>query len=435
MTDTFCPVPWNFQAIQNNGAVRVCCQMNAAATSRGTLRKDDGTVYQAGTDDLAQARNAQLIREVRSDMMQGKWHSECVRCMQEEQAGIRSRRQWENQQWQLTAEQVAPYTSDDGTINTDALPIVYYDLRFGNFCNLACRMCGPEDSHTWYKDWVNLGMGSSWKDTHGEVKLEKNDRGRWVTDAYDWHGSETFWDQIENNITNIEHVYMAGGEPLLIERHYEFLKKCIDLDVAKNIILEYNTNLTNLQQRVLDLWTHFKQVRVGASIDGMNNVLEYQRYPAKWSTIERNLRTVDQLPDNVMAWLAVTVTNLNCWQLPDFMLWKLQQGFTKINNTRGNPIIQYHVCHRPWTSSIRILTPELKQQLRQQYDSKRVWFNDYDDNIQRVANRTLDSVLKFAEAEDASQRIPEFVKFTNRLDSLRKQDIRDVVPEYINIFS
>ena len=51
MTDTFCPVPWNFQAIQNNGAVRVCCQMNMT-TGRGTLFKDDGAPYNAGKDDL-----------------------------------------------------------------------------------------------------------------------------------------------------------------------------------------------------------------------------------------------------------------------------------------------------------------------------------------------------------------------------------------------
>ena len=50
MSNTFCPIPWNFQAVQNNGTVRVCCQMNMT-TGRGTLFKDDGTPYNAGKDD------------------------------------------------------------------------------------------------------------------------------------------------------------------------------------------------------------------------------------------------------------------------------------------------------------------------------------------------------------------------------------------------
>ena len=242
MSNTFCPIPWNFQAIQNNGTVRVCCQMNMTP-GRGTLKKDDGTPYNAGTDNLDEARNASLIKKTRTDMLNGVWPKDCLRCMQEEQSGLRSRRQYENERWDLTLADARLLTYDDGAIDVETAPVVSYDLRFGNLCNLACRMCGPEDSHTWYKDWATM-YGTEWDDTHGKVVLEKNDKGRWITDAYDWHFSTTFWDQIESKIGNIEHVYMAGGEPLLIERHYEFLEKCIDADVAKDIIIEYNTNVT-----------------------------------------------------------------------------------------------------------------------------------------------------------------------------------------------
>ena len=434
MTKTFCPVPWNFQAIQNNGAVRVCCQMNVTP-GRGTLKKTDGTPYTAATDDLTEARNADLIKDVRRQMLQGEWPEDCARCRSEEESGMRSRRIWENEEWKMDPEHVAQYTSTDGTIDTDALPMVYYDLRFGNFCNLACRMCGPEDSHTWYKDWVDIGMGSSWKDTHGKVELEKNEKGRWVTNAYDWHGSETFWDQLEANLHNIQMVYMAGGEPLLIERHYDFLQKCIDADVAKNITLEYNTNLTNVQNRVVEMWKHFGQVRIGASIDGMGDVLEYQRYPARWSAIERNLHVIDKLPSNVRAWISATVTLTNVWQFPDFMLWKLEQGFEKINNNNNvNPILNYHVCHRPWSSNIRVLTPELKDQFEEHYNAKRKEFLKYDSRIVKNANKILDSVIDYARAEDESHRVEQFVDFTRKLDQVRNQDILEVAPVYKSLF-
>jgi sulfatase maturation enzyme AslB (radical SAM superfamily) len=430
MTNSFCPVPWNFQAIQNNGAVRVCCQMNVTP-GRGTLKKDDGTPYKAAVDDLTAARNANLIKDVRRQMLNGEWPDDCARCRTEEESGLRSRRVWENEAWKMDPTHVAQYTDRDGTIDTNALPLVYYDMRFGNFCNLACRMCGPEDSHTWYKDWVDIGMGSSWKDTHGEVVLEKNERGRWVTDAYDWHGSESFWDQLEANLHNIQMIYMAGGEPLLIERHYDFLQKCIDADVAKNIVLEYNTNLTNVQLRVIEMWKHFGQVRIGASIDGIGDVLEYQRYPAKWETIERNLHVIDNLPDNVRAWISATVTLVNVWQFPDFMLWKLEQNFKKINKTE---IINYHVCHRPWSSNIRVLPYEYKTRLEEFYNSKRAEFEKYDNRISKSANNILDSIVKYARAEDESNRLSQFVDFTRKLDHVRNQNIIDVVPQYKKLF-
>ena len=124
MSNTFCPIPWNFQAVQNNGTVRVCCQMNMT-TGRGTLFKDDGTPYNAGKDDLDSARNAKLIKSVRKDMLQGKWPRDCVRCMQEEQSGLRSRRIYENESWNLTVEQAKEFTKGDGTIDSKKFPLVY----------------------------------------------------------------------------------------------------------------------------------------------------------------------------------------------------------------------------------------------------------------------------------------------------------------------
>jgi len=434
MPNTFCPVPWNFQAIQNNGCVRVCCQMNSTE-DRGTLLKDNGIPYNARRDNLNEARNADLIKDVRASMLNGKWHKSCQRCQSEEESGLSSRRTYEQRNWpEHTLNWAKNITDTDGTLDIDKSPLVYYDLRFGNMCNLACRMCGPEDSHTWYKDHVAL-EGPEFPDTHGVVKLEKNEKGRWTTDHYDWHKSYKFWDQLESNLKNIQHVYMAGGEPLMIERHYEFLQKCLDANVAKNIILEYNTNLTNVPQRVLDMWLEFKEVRIGASIDGYGDILEYQRYPAKWSAIEKNLRKIDELPSNVTAWIACTVTTANVFHLPDFMIWKLEQNFKKINAFKNKPIISYHVAHRPWPSCIRVLTPEVKTQVVEYYEIRKLDFEKYGEHIYTKANQLLDGVSSYMNAKDENTHRAWFVQFTKDLDMLRGQNILDIVPQYKEMFA
>lgn len=432
---TFCPIPWIFQAVRNNGDIRICCQANVTE-NQGLVRKDNGSPYNAGKDDMSLARNAAMMKEVRKNMLAGQWSNECGRCKNEELAGLNSRRHYELENWNFTIEDAKKATLDDGTIKD--INLRYYDLRFGNLCNLACRMCGPTDSHTWYEQWTDYHKSDSYKDTHGTVTLKRNEKGRLTTEDYDWHGSESFWQQIENNIPNIEHVYMAGGEPMMIERHYEFLQKCIDMDQSSKMVLEYNTNMTNLPKRVLDMWTNFKQVRIGASIDGIGPVLEYQRWPIKWNQAYKNLQKLDEYAQhhsNIIAWLAFTVTAYNVWHVPEFIWWKVKEsGFVKINSTPKRPIMTHHVAHGPKRMNIRILTDELKSRLEDDYN---LWAKKFDESFNPVlaknAKQILNSIIKFAKFSDMSNMLPEFVRFTKYLDSVRNQNILYLAPQYTDI--
>ena len=434
MSKTFCPIPWIFQAVRNNGDIRVCCQANVTP-NQGVVRHPDGTSYNAGRDSFDEAKNAELMKSIRKNMLNGVWSEECGRCQQEEQAGLESRRMYELRAWDYTLADAKKDTQPDGTITVRSS---YYDLRFGNLCNLACRMCGPTDSHTWYEQWAEYHGSTKYQDTHGEVELKRNEKGRLYTTDYDWHNSESFWDQIEMNIPYIQHVYMAGGEPMMIERHYEFLKKCIGSGHAGNITIEYNTNMTSLPPRVLEMWKQFKQIRVGCSIDGMGEVLEYQRWPVKWRQAINNLNKVDQLPNNVVAWVAYTVTAYNIFHLPEFMLWKLKESnWKKINSSPQKPIITHHVAHGPKRANIRLLTPELKLKVHNHYDYykfKVASDPEINEKIKNKFNKILDSVEKYMMADDYSDKLEEFIKFTTYLDKARKQNILDVVPQYEELF-
>ena len=433
MSKTFCPIPWNFQAVRNNGDIRICCQANVTE-NQGVVRHKDGTPYNAGRDDMESARNAELMREVRKNMLSGDWSQECGRCQQEEAAGLNSRRQYELDNWkEFTIDKAIKVTQADGTVNGSRLE--YYDLRFGNLCNLACRMCGPTDSHTWYEQWTDYHGSTEYPDTHGTVKLIRNEKGRLTTNDYDWHDSETFWQQLEENIPNIKHVYMAGGEPMMIERHYEFLQRCIDMGQAGKMILEYNTNMSNLPNRVLDMWTEFKQVRVGASIDGIEETLEYQRWPLKWTQAYKNLKKLDeyaQVHPNIFAWLACTVTAYNIWHIPKFMKWKLQDSrFKKINSSKKRPIITHHVAHGPKRVNVRILPNHIKQKIVDYYSTCINEFKEeFSEDIAKSAENILNSIAKYMNDADYSDKLAEFVRFTKYLDSARDQNIVEVVPEY-----
>lgn len=436
MSDTFCPIPWNFQAVRNNGDIRICCQANQTK-NQGVVRKLDGSPYNAGIDNMEEARNATLMKEVRKNMLVGEWSEECGRCKSEEASGLNSRRQYELENWKFSLDDARYVTEPDGSIREPKLE--YYDLRFGNLCNLACRMCGPTDSHTWYEQWTEYNNSTEYKDTHGIVKLTRNDKGRLTTADYDWHNSENFWTQIEANIPNIRHVYMAGGEPMMIERHYEFLQRCIDSGYSKNIIIEYNTNMTSLPNRVLDMWTKFKQVRVGASMDGYGAMVEYQRWPLKWEQAYKNLQKLDEYAQNnsnIIPWMACTVTVYNIWHIPLFMKWKLDtSGFKKINSTKKRPIITHHVAHGPQRLNVRILPLDMKQQIVDYYnDYIKIFHEQYPTEIATNAEQILSGIMKYMLSGDYTEYFDEFLRFTKYLDSAREQSLADLVPEYARFF-
>jgi len=438
---SFCTVPWTFQAIKNNGDVRVCCQMNSGPGLRGVLYKPDGSAYNASTDSLRESRNADFIRDVRASMMRGEWHPSCVRCEREEASGIESKRIMDAvipYNRHITPESVQEYTGPDGTLNLERAPdVVHYDLRFGNLCNLKCTMCGPRDSHQWYEDHVALHGTTHWQDQDGtRVELKPDSKGRLTTDYYDWHYKQNFWDELTLNIPTMRQVYMAGGEPLLIDSHYDFLERCIELGRANKIIIEYNTNLTVLPQRARDLWQHFKRVRLGVSLDGIGAHLEYQRFPAKWDAISANLQIIEQLPDNCTARLSATITPYTVWHMPDFMYWKLTQGFTRINPNSHAPIISYHPVHKPMYNNITVLLPELKEQLTQHYEQAKTMFTQFSDNEQHHVYKILDSISNFAHAQDNSHLFySDFVKTTQQLDRLRNKNILDIEPRYTQYFN
>lgn len=430
--NTFCPIPWNFQAVRSNGDMRVCCQANVTA-NKGVLRKTDGTPYNAAIDSMDDSRNSELMKIMRTNMLNGIWSTECQRCQTEESSGLRSRRQYETAYWaDLTVDSVIPYTTADGTIDTTSLPVQYYDLRFGNLCNLSCRMCGPQDSTGWYDDWHAMTGQTYFDDTHGREEIYKQN-GKLVSDSYSWHDSNLFWEQIANNTKNVQHVYMAGGEPLLIERHYEFLERCIDTGSAENMIIEYNTNMTSVPARVLNLWRKFKKVKIGASIDGFGKILEYQRYPAKWDKVLANIHKIDKEPNNIQPWFAFTVTAYNVLHLPDFMRWKLEDsGLEKFNSTKMQPIVTHHVAHRPLYLNVRVLPLDIKMLVRDKFDRLHAWLEseNYPTNVIKQSDQIRSSICDYMFSADMhATHWKQFLAFTTKLDKIRDEDISTIIPE------
>jgi sulfatase maturation enzyme AslB (radical SAM superfamily) len=439
----WCPLPWMSVNVRNNGDLRVCCNANVGQ-DQGLVKKEDGSFYNLGKDGLHDFRNADLMKEIRKSMINGEFHPSCIRCERETNAGMQSRAYWERIIWKhhIDEDVAKELTDADGSIDIDKNPVKYMDMRFGNLCNLKCRMCGPTDSNQWYEDTVKL-WGPQYKDSGQKVTLVKNNKGKYhpETDIYSWYENPNFWLGLEKEIYSIERLYIVGGEPLMIDQHYEFLQKCIDLDRAKKIIIEYNSNLTNIPERAWKIWKHFKRVQIGISLDAIGPLNDYIRNPSKWWKIEENMRKLDVAEGNFKVWWAATVQIYNMVQLPEIMMWKIRQGFNRINKeVIDKPVISPHPLHNPKFLNIKMFPKESKEWISKHFaewkDRAREEIPNIDalteeekaNNLKWFCN-ILDHYEKYMWAEDYSEHLQKFWYYNKTLDESRSESLKDVCPK------
>src|SRR5210317_192620 len=152
----FCPVPWLSLGINNNGDYRMCVQSAANRKVRGVCKDSNDKIMRIEDTSLADARNSEIMKETRRDMIAGKRSEHCVRCNKEDDSGSQSRRWVDmNRYWnEFDVDDAIANTKEDGTIDTKEYPLLDLDIRMDNTCNLKCRMCGPTESHQWYTEWM-----------------------------------------------------------------------------------------------------------------------------------------------------------------------------------------------------------------------------------------------------------------------------------------
>jgi hypothetical protein len=165
--------------------------------------------------------------------------------------------------------------STDSTGHTTMKP-VSWDYRFSNLCNFKCRMCGDMLSSSWETEQRQHNM-IDWKDpnTHWmkpEVKIA-------IEKFQDTQIEQEFATAVEEH--RVEEVYWVGGEPLMYEQHWRYMKRIIELGDGKNVYARYNTNLSRVNYRGINLFrdilSGLRDWQICASIDGTGRIGEYIR--------------------------------------------------------------------------------------------------------------------------------------------------------------
>jgi hypothetical protein len=459
-SDTFCLLPWVHLSTRPDGQVRVCCTANASSVgptndkvyggSVGVLKDENGKPNNLNVSDFETAWNSTYMRNVRKQMLAGEKPASCIKCYKEEEAGHNSKRMWETRYWgeRVNLDELLTNTNEDGSVPPQ---LAYIDLRFGTKCQLACVMCSPHDSSGWIKEHATMYaqvQNKSLKETMGW-----QDKGSTNGSSYNWHKQNPiFWKQFYQQVPHMKQLYFAGGESLIIKEHYEILEEVIRQGYAGEMELRYNSNGVEWRDDLFDLWKHFKLVRFHYSVDDIGERNEYIRYPSKWDRTNEVFHILDsQTGDNVEITVACAVQALNIYYIPDFIKWKLTQGFKKINMWPfGAGGVNYHFVYHPPHLNVKSLPNWFKDEVERKYEEFYPWWEanwelgvpswhkgkvDYE--TWREASYgipRLQGMVNFMKSEDWSQRMPELKEYIALIDKTRDLDFAQTYPEMKGIF-
>jgi sulfatase maturation enzyme AslB (radical SAM superfamily) len=386
---TFCMYPWIHLHAYPTGEAYPCCHAEMGVGQVGDCRKN--TLEQIWTDTSMQ--------QLRRDMLTETPNAACGRCYEQEANGFFSGRKSANKH----------HGHHVKKLEANPFEMTYWDIRFSNLCNLKCRSCGHIFSSQWYQDQAKLA-GGDWKDRNTVL----NYAGRTELDM---------WQQLEPHLDYVEQIYFAGGEPLLMEEHYNILGELVRRG-RFDVRLIYNTNFTHTDLKgrsVFEYWKQFKSVAVGASLDGMGHPAEYIRKGTRWYDVVQNRHQMIATCPMVDFYISPTLSILNAWHLPDFHREWTAAGLIRAQDLNVN-ILQDPAYYR-----IDIATHGYKQQLEAKYRKHLDWLRDRDP-LQR-ATQGFESAITFMNATDNTHLIDTFWRKTHELDDIRKEDILKVIPE------
>tara|TARA_B100000424_G_C22937752_1_gene498968 strand:+ start:1190 stop:2461 length:1272 start_codon:yes stop_codon:yes gene_type:complete len=419
MTDNFCVVPWVQMATKPIGSARVCCLMtNSSDEMKGVVTNEKGTPYNLGTDSIDEIKNGKKYRDLRLSMLANERHADCTTCWTKEDMGHSSRRKMTNKIYEDTFNynNAIKVTDKQGYTNYEPS---YWDLRFGNLCNLKCVMCHPASSNQWYEDFVLLNNNTRFWDGGKPVDLMKVGKKYKDQGQYNWWDNDFFWKKLESKIPFLKMVYLVGGEPMLIEPHYNFLEKVIISGKAKDVTLEYDTNLTHIHQRALDYWREFKTVLLRISLEDAKDQFNYIRYPANWDSVFENVKIITKELKNVDIRFTTTWQILNCYTILDLLT--ILEPFKKIVSVRILNDPKYYNC--------KILPKKIKRDLIKLYRSYNVYTNKTDADVEHCANYLINNYYYTNETD-----LKSFFAVNKILDKSRKTNWKTTFPQlYSNL--
>lgn len=390
---SICMLPWISIETSPMGTARPCCLAQEEITD------NTGKKYDLLETNLEVIYHSQYMQDLRKEFRQGKKPETCKLCWDEESAGRTSKRIHS----QIRLKEL--YSQVDWDNDTPD-QLWFLDLKLGNICNLKCRICGSWSSSKWAAEEMDYMPEGYVKKHHIAYTWLK--AGEWP------RKTTTFWDNMRELLPNIKYFEFTGGEPWLIQEHWDLLEYAMEKGYSKNIDIHYNTNVTQWPGKGLDIWKSYGRVDIAFSVDNVGDRFEYERYGAEWLLAESiidHVHNTKLTSPNITTQLCFTINIQNVYYLDDLLTWADNKPFGSI---------YFNMLHSPNHMSVQYMTPAAKELVLNKLKTT-IWkSNKYQQEI--------DNVIKFIENGPGSDG-KEFLMRMKQTDDYRRQNFMDTHPE------
>lgn len=263
MNNSFCILPFIHFNGYMDGTAKPCCDSQSPFND-----------INLNTQTIDEAFNSEEYKQLRIDMSKGIENPHCKACYDLEKQKITSSRENWNTHHKVHIDRIKETIEKvdfSGEVSPDFISL---DLRPSNICNFKCRTCNDAFSTRWQEekeDFYKLNENVLY---FGKEKLSGLNKVNFKLN--------------EDSMKNIEVLYFAGGEPFVLEEHFELLES---LKNKKDISLMYNTNFSILKYKGKTIFEHlkdFRNVHFSISLDGLGEVGEFVRTGFETKVFKKN---------------------------------------------------------------------------------------------------------------------------------------------------
>lgn len=391
---SWCVNAFHGMSANNSGSTKMCCMI---ASDYNDL--DNEKIYFIDKISIQENFNNRHSLRIREDLENGIRNQSCKHCWQEEDAGRTSKRMRDNHK----------YVRHLDLGGEEFKGLAKFELNLGNTCNIKCRTCGPSISSSWMKEDYDLN--------HKLVPYTiyaQNMRRFYQS----YEEDSPFWNDLEENLSDIRQFDFYGGEPFLSKKMWHILSICVDKGYAKNIEIHFNTNGTTWPEDKIECFQHFKEVNLSFSIDGIEEQFEYMRFLAEWPSVLANMQKARDYKNKYrnmnISW-CITLSTLNIFDLPrtlDFYYENFKDFGLYLNLVHGP--IHYNISTFPENVKTQIVD-RMNASVPKHY--QQAWMY-------------LDGILSFMKNGTYDKKIYQKLKeVTITHDRYRNQRYKDVFPQ------
>lgn len=367
---SFCVLPWTGFELEPNGNIKNCI---ISTSTIGNIQKEDITTILSGEQNL----------QIKKEMLADKKPKNCAGCYLQEQdrknlSSISSRLYY--------TKEVAPYVDSKLYDHVENFSLHHVDLRWTNHCNQACVYCGPNYSSKWAQE---LGQ-----------KINSSEQSRKKVKEF-----------VFANIKKLKNVYLAGGEPLLMNENKDFLQLLLEENPLINI--RVNTNLSSTETGVFDQLCEFKNVHWTVSVETMREEYEYVRYHGVWNNFLTNLKLIQKLKHKITFNMLYFILNYkSIFSTVDFLK---EMGFHE-NNFIIGPL------YTPEYLNILNLPKNILNEVKNKLSNEIATSNHY-------LRNSYENIYKYISDTVWKKDISYFREQIKILDARRNQSAESVFPE------